>query len=70
MRRIQNANPPPAIEHLRKLQSGKHIQIEEEVLNSPILQVAGIFAIGEPRWADKHDEYLAETYIDNHANEK
>lgn len=50
----------------RKVQEGQ----EEEILNSPILQVAGMFAIGEPGWADKHDEYLTETYVDNHADEK
>lgn len=33
---------------------------EEELLNSPLFQVAGIFSIGEPGWADRHDEYLAE----------
>jgi predicted nucleic acid-binding protein len=25
--------------------------------------VAGMFEINEPGWADKHDEYLAETYL-------
>lgn len=35
----------------------------------PLLQIAGIFAIGEPGWADRHDEYLAEAYVDDHANQ-
>jgi len=47
----------------RKVQEGR----EEETLNHPLLQVAGMFAIGEPGWADKHDEYLAEAYLENHA---
>jgi hypothetical protein len=34
----------------------------EELQSHPLLEVAGMFAIGEPGWADKHDEYLAETY--------
>lgn len=46
------------------------IQSDEELLSGPLFQVAGMFAIGEPGWADKHDEYLAETYIENHANSK
>lgn len=41
---------------------------EQEALNSPLFQVAGMFAIGEPGWADRHDEYLAEAHIENHAN--
>lgn len=41
---------------------------EEEVSNSPLLQVAGMLAIGEPGWADHHDEYLAETYLESHAD--
>ena len=35
---------------------------EEDILNSPLFQIAGMFAIGEPGWADRHDEYLAEGY--------
>lgn len=31
---------------------------DKDVLNSPLFQVAGMFAIGEAGWADKHDEYL------------
>jgi hypothetical protein len=41
---------------------------EEEPLTHPLLKVAGMFAIGEPGWADKHDEYLAEAYVEDHAN--
>jgi len=43
---------------------------EEEVLNSPLFQVAGMFAIDEQGWADRHDEYLAETYLENHAEDE
>ena len=32
---------------------------EEESLKSPLLQIAGMFAIDELDWADKHDTYLA-----------
>jgi len=50
--------------------SGKEWQTghEEEVFSSPLLQVAGMFAIGEQGWADRHDEYLAETYLESHAD--
>lgn len=41
---------------------------ERESLNSPLLQVAGIFSIGEPGWADRHDEYLGEILLENHAD--
>jgi hypothetical protein len=41
-----------------------------DLLSGPLFQVAGIFAISEPGWADKHDEYLAETYLENHADSK
>jgi len=34
---------------------------QDEVLSSPLLQVAGMFAIGEQGWADQHDEYLAKS---------
>jgi hypothetical protein len=39
--------------------------LEEEILDDPLFQLAGIFAIGDPDLADKHDEYLAETYANN-----
>jgi hypothetical protein len=29
-----------------------------------------MFAIDEPSWADRHDEYLAETYMDHHADDR
>lgn len=35
----------------------------EELLSGPLFKVAGMFEIDEPGWADKHDEYLAETYL-------
>ena len=44
------------------------IDSDKELLSGPLFQVAGMFAIGEPGWADKHDEYLAETYLENHAD--
>ncbi len=42
--------------------------VDEELLNDPLFQIAGMFAIGDPDLAAKHDEYLADTYRDNHAN--
>jgi hypothetical protein len=35
----------------------------EELLSGPLFRVAGIFEIDEPGWAEKHDEYIAETYL-------
>lgn len=43
---------------------------EEDASNSPLFRVAGMFAVGEPGWADKHDEYLAETYVEDHADQQ
>ncbi|HEX6484570.1 MAG TPA: hypothetical protein VF043_37470 [Ktedonobacteraceae bacterium] len=55
----------------RKQQTRQRQQEESngEDLNSPLFQVAGMFAIGDPGWADRHDEYLAEAYIEDHAEE-
>ncbi len=46
----------------------EQVEHEEDVLNSPLSQMAGMFAIGELGWADRHDKYLAEGYIDDHAD--
>jgi hypothetical protein len=56
----------------RKQQIGQKLQEqrEGERLDSPLFQVAGMFAIGDPGWADRHDEYLAEAYIEDHAEER
>jgi hypothetical protein len=32
---------------------------QQKLSESPLFQIAGIFAIGDPGWADKHDEYLS-----------
>jgi hypothetical protein len=56
----RNHTEPP----IQKLQSERG----DETLNSPLLKVAGMFAIGEPGWADRHDEYLAEGYLEDHAD--
>lgn len=46
-------------------------QIDEKELlaKHPILQVSGMFAIDDPDWSSRHDEYVAEAYADNHADE-
>jgi hypothetical protein len=41
----------------------------EEPQRHPLFEIAG-FSIGEPGWADKHDEYLAETYVETHADDE
>lgn len=45
----------------------KERQAEEHQIH-PLLEVAGMFAIREPGWADKHDEYLAEICMESHTN--
>src|SRR5712692_2006624 len=60
VREVTNkVNEPLPLVH--KEQKGKEGR-GEELQSHPLLDVAGMFAIGEPGWADKHDEYLAETY--------
>jgi len=46
-------------------------QVDEKELlaKHPILQISGMFAIDKPGWSEKHDEYLAEAYADDHADE-
>ncbi len=34
----------------------------EELLSDPLFQVAGIFEIDEPGWAERHEELLGEAY--------
>jgi hypothetical protein len=48
--------------------TGQTDQKGQEDCDSPLLQVAGMFAIGEPGWADRHDEYLGEGFLDTHAD--
>jgi arylsulfatase A-like enzyme len=44
---------------------------KEELSKHPLLQIAGMFSVGEPDWADRHDEYFASRdYLDNHAENK
>jgi hypothetical protein len=54
--------------------SNHHDSLEQEnekelLAKHPILQISGMFAIDEPGWSDRHDEYLAEAYADDHADE-
>ena len=49
----------PSVKNTRHTDRDGQTGREEEVLSSPLLQVAGMFAIGEPGWADRHNEYLA-----------
>ncbi len=60
----------PELEKADQASTEEQDKREGEFLHSPLLQVAGMFAINEPGWADKHDTYLAEAYIEDHAEEK
>lgn len=57
---IQGLNAPNAEEQMDE---------QELLAKHPILQVSGMFAIDVSGWSDKHDEYLAEAYADNHDDE-
>jgi len=60
----------PSVSKVKPTDHEQQAEREEALLNSPLFQVAGMFAIGEQGWADRHDEYLAETYLENHADSK
>ena len=60
----------PSVSNVKPTDHERQAEREEALLNSPLFQVAGMFAIGEQGWADRHDEYLAETYLENHADSK
>ena len=40
-------------------ETDEEIDIEELRAKHPLLQIEGILSIGEPGWADRHDEYFA-----------
>jgi hypothetical protein len=60
----------PSVSSIKPTDHEQQAEREEALLNSPLFQVAGMFAIGEQSWADRHDEYLAETYLENNADSK
>ena len=60
----------PSVSNVKPTDHEQQAEREEALVNSPLFQVAGMFAIGEQGWADRHDEYLAETYLENHAESK
>jgi hypothetical protein len=66
----QSGSEPTPITFTTAMADASNLPTTEELLNGPLFQVAGMFAIGEPGWADKHDEYLAETYLESHADSK
>ncbi len=60
-RRLE-ASQPSDCDHKNQANRVERTIREKELSESPLFQIAGIFAIGDPGWADKHDEYLAEGY--------
>lgn len=64
----QNIEKEPSTNGVKSSIQEAQTEREEYPLSSPLFHVAGIFAIYEPGWADKHDEYLAEGYLENHAD--
>lgn len=40
---------------------------KRDVSEDPLFKIAGMFAGDEPGWVNRHDEYLAEEYADEHA---
>ncbi len=60
----------PSVSNVKPTDQEQQAEREEALVNSPLFRVAGMFAIGEQGWADQHDEYLAETYLENHADSK
>jgi hypothetical protein len=58
-----------SLAHGTNKQTGEKLQERhrDERLDSPLFHVAGMFA-DDPRRADRHDEYLAATHMDDHAD--
>lgn len=50
------------------LQVAEHTE-QRDVSEDPLFKIAGMFAGDEPGWVNRHDEYLAEAYADEHAQE-
>ncbi len=48
-----NVEPTISSKQVKSPDQEKQEESEKEFLNNPLFQVAGIFAIGEPGWADK-----------------
>ena len=57
-RRLE-ASQPSDDDHMNQANRVERTVREKELSESPLFQIAGIFAIGDPGWADKHDEYLS-----------
>lgn len=67
---VRDTEKLPSVGKSQPSVAKQQAESEGDLLNSPLFQVAGIFAIGEQGWADRHDEYLAEAYMENHADSK
>jgi hypothetical protein len=65
---IRDTEKLPSVSNVKP--NGKEWQAgrEQDTLRSPLLRVAGMFAISQHDWADRHDEDLAETYLESHAD--
>ncbi len=66
----KNAEKSPSTSNVNSMSAeNKELsESEKNLLNSPLFQIEGMFAIGEEGWADRHDEYLGEIYLENHAD--
>lgn len=47
-------------------ETDEQIDMEKLRAKHPLLQIEGILSIGEPGWADRHDEYFAGANMDDH----
>ena len=56
-----------AQQHWAALNPGAAPLTVEELREHPLLQAMGACASGEPDWAERHDELLAEPALDTHA---
>jgi hypothetical protein len=67
---IHNQEESTTSSNIGQADQSEQEESEEEILNSPLFRIAGIFAFDDPGWADRIDEYLAEAYADDHAEER
>lgn len=64
---IHNIQEPTSSSRTKRVGQEGQEGREAETPHSSLSQIFGIFDIGDLNWIDKHDEYLAETYMEDHA---
>ena len=67
---VHSMEEPVFSDHIEQVDQEEQEEHEEDLEDHPLLRIAGMFSFDDPGWADRIDEYLAEAYADDHAEEK